>query len=77
MQTSDGDPAAIEAWAMGQGDGMGSEPQRLCCKIDVAYRIMVGTFPVRYQPDWLCVAPSQRLGDPRFKAWDQQGRRIN
>ena len=69
MQSFEGDPAEIAAWAMGEGEGMGSEPQRLCCKIDVAYRIMVGAFSLGYHPDWLCVPPSARYGHPRFPAW--------
>lgn len=75
-RTYSGDPTDVEAWAMEAGGGMGSEPHRLACHIDLAYRIMVGAMPVSYQPDWLCVAPSPRLGSGRFPAWTQSGRKV-
>jgi hypothetical protein len=76
LQCYEGDPAEIAAWAMGTGEGMGSEPQRLSCQIDVAYRTMVGAFSWGFHPDWLCVPPSPRLGHPRFPAWDWHGRQV-
>ena len=36
LQCYEGDPAEIAAWAMGTGEGMGSEPQRLSCQIPPA-----------------------------------------
>lgn len=76
LQTYDGDPADIAAWAMGTGERMGSEPQRLSYHITQAYRTMVGAFPLGFHPDWLCVPPSPRLGHPRFPAWRQDGARV-
>jgi hypothetical protein len=61
---------------MGNGEGMGSEPQRLSCSITSSYRVMVGAFSYGYHPDWLCVPPSPLLGHPRFSAYDRHGRQV-
>jgi hypothetical protein len=76
MMCYHGDPREIAAWAMGTGEGMGSEPHRLSACITQSYRIMVGTFSYGFHPDWLCVSPSPRLGHPRFPAYDRHGRQV-
>lgn len=69
-------PEELRRWAFGDGESHGGAPLNLCFAIERAYRGLVGAFPYKVRPDWMCAEPSKCWGTAEFPAYDVRGTRV-